>query len=142
MTGNVLTVLAVNLNLTVWTYALYLVISVALTIWVAKTLHRNGRIFLVRAFHADEHLADSVNHLLVVGFYLINIGWITLALKYGVNVGDLAGVFEAVSTKVGFVLVLLGVMHFLNLYVFNRMRHRAMLETAPPPIDPDEVFAT
>lgn len=141
MTGNVLTVLAVNLNLTVWTYALYLVISVALTIWVAKTLHRNGRIFLVRAFHADEHLADSVNHLLVVGFYLINIGWITLALKYGVNVGDLAGVFEAVSTKVGFVLVLLGVMHFLNLYVFNRMRHRAMLETAPPPIDPDEVFA-
>ncbi|MEM1027903.1 MAG: hypothetical protein AAGJ38_07445 [Planctomycetota bacterium] len=128
-------------NLTVWTYAIYLTISVALTVWVAKTLHRNGRIFLVRAFHADEHLADSVNHLLVVGFYLINIGWITLALKYGVNVGDLAGVFEAVSTKVGFVLVLLGVMHFLNLYVFNRMRHRAALETAPPPVAPDGELA-
>lgn len=140
MTGTLPAVLAANLTLTVWTYAIYLVISVGLTIWVAKTLHRSGRVFLVRAFHADEHLADSVNHLLVVGFYLINIGWITLALKYGVNVGDLAGVFEAVSTKVGFVLVLLGVMHFLNLYVFNHMRHRAALETAPPPVEPDEVF--
>lgn len=133
--------LAVGFSLTVWTYAIYLLISIALTVWVARTLHRNGRVFLVRAFHADEHLADSVNHLLVVGFYLINIGWVTLALKYGVDVPHLAGVFETLSTKLGFVLLLLGVMHFLNLYVFNRMRHRATLETAPPPVDPDEVLA-
>lgn len=141
MNGMFTNTLAVNLTLTVWTYALYLAISIALTIWVARTLHRNGRVFLVRAFHADEHLADSVNHLLVVGFYLINIGWITLALKYGVSAETLVGVFESLSTKLGFVLVLLGVMHFLNLYVFNRMRHRAALETAPPPVEPDDVLA-
>ena len=52
----------------------YLLISVAVTIWVARTLHKNGRIFLVDAFHGNEHLADSVNHLLVVGFYLVNVG--------------------------------------------------------------------
>ncbi|MEM7626932.1 MAG: hypothetical protein AAF333_15160 [Planctomycetota bacterium] len=140
MTGNlpaVSPVLAVSL--TVWTYTIYLAISVALTVWVARTLHHNGRVFLIRAFHADEQLADSINHLLVVGFYLINIGWVTLALKYGVAAPDLAGVFESLSTKLGFVLVLLGAMHFLNLYVFNRMRHRAALETAPPPVEPDEV---
>ena len=64
--------------LTVWTYALYLGISVSLTVWVARTLHRSGRLFLVRAFHGDEQLADSINHLLVVGFYLVNIGWVCL----------------------------------------------------------------
>jgi hypothetical protein len=117
-------------GLTVWTYAIYLAVSVALTVWVARTLHRSGRLFLVRAFHGDEHLADSVNHLLVVGFYLVNIGWVVLALKYGINVPNLAGVFETLSTKLGFVLLLLGVMHFLNLYVFNRMRHRADREAA------------
>jgi hypothetical protein len=58
----------------IWTYLAYLLISVALTVWVARTLHRNGRIFLVDSFLGNEPLADSVNHLLVVGFYLINIG--------------------------------------------------------------------
>lgn len=127
--------------LTVWTYALYLGISVSLTVWVARTLHRSGRLFLVRAFHGDEQLADSINHLLVVGFYLVNIGWVTLALRYGVNATNLAGVFESLSVKIGFVLLLLGAMHFLNLFVFNRMRHNAELTTAPPPVTPDERIA-
>ena len=71
------------MNPVIWTYGFYLTASVLLTIWVAKTLHKNGRVFLVEAFHGKEQLADSVNHLLVVGFYLINIGYVSLALKYG-----------------------------------------------------------
>src|SRR5262249_23199559 len=59
------------------TYLIYLLISVALTVWVARTLHKRGAIFLVDAFHGNAELAASVNHLLVVGFYLINIGFVT-----------------------------------------------------------------
>src|ERR1700720_4542386 len=59
-----------NATATVWTYLAYLAISLALTIWVARTLHKNGRIFLVDSFLGNEPLADSVNHLLVVGFFL------------------------------------------------------------------------
>src|SRR5260221_3360506 len=106
---------------TVWTYIAYLLVSVALTVWVARTLHRNGRIFLVDSFLGNEALADSVNHLLVVGFYLINIGYVTLALKYGDKPADARTALETLSTKVGLVLVVLGVMHFFNLYVFSRM---------------------
>src|SRR5438034_8207734 len=65
-------------TVTVLTYLVYLGISVAMTVWVARTLHKNGRIFLVESFLGKEALADSVNHLLVVGFYLINIGFVTL----------------------------------------------------------------
>jgi hypothetical protein len=68
-------------NIIVTTYLTYLCLSVALTIWVARTLHKRGAIFLVDAFHGNTELADSVNHLLVVGFYLINIGFVSLALK-------------------------------------------------------------
>jgi len=121
---------------TVWTYIGYLVISVALTIWVARTLHKNGRIFLVDSFLGNEKLADSVNHLLVVGFYLINIGYVTLALKYGDRPSDLQQVLETLSTKIGFVLLVLGVMHFFNLYVFSKMRRRALLRGQPPPVIP------
>jgi len=62
-------------------YFSYLAISIALTIWVARTLQKSGRVFLIEAFHGNEELADSVNRLLVVGFYLINVGYIALALK-------------------------------------------------------------
>ncbi len=126
---------------TVWMYIAYLIISVGLTIWVARTLHANGRIFLVDSFLGNEKLADSVNHLLVVGFYLINIGYVTLALKYGGKSEDLQQVFETLSSKVGFVLLVLGVMHFMNLLIFSKMRKRAMLRNQPPPLPPQAHLA-
>ena len=118
----------------VWTYISYLIVSVTLTIWVAKTLHKNGRIFLVDAFHGNEPLADSINHLLVVGFYLINVGYVSLALREGEMPVDLQGVLETLSRKVGVVLLVLGGMHFFNLFVFSRMRKRALLHRPPPPL--------
>jgi hypothetical protein len=125
------------MNHIVFTYMIYLAISVALTIWVARTLHRNGRVFLVDVFHGNESLADSVNHLLVVGFYLINLGYVSLALKLGYGVADMQEAIEALSWKVGTVLVVLGGMHFFNLYVFSRIRRRGVLAYAPPPVLPD-----
>jgi len=130
-------------NLLEWIYALYLAMSIALTIWVARTLHRNGRIFLIDAFGGHAALADSVNHLLVVGFYLINIGYVTLALRYGDKPHTLTQGIEFLSTKIGLVLVVLGLMHFFNLAVFARMRHRADAHNgnplASPPIMPPPV---
>lgn len=120
----------------VWTYLSYLIISVSLTVWVAKTLHKNGRIFLVDAFRGNELLADSINHLLVVGFYLINIGYVSLALREGQMPVDLQGVLETLSRKVGIVLLVLGGMHFFNLLVFSKMRKRALLHRTPPPLPP------
>src|SRR3989449_2448736 len=114
-----------NSNWMITTYLAYLLISVCLTVWVARTLHKNGRIFLVDSFLGNEMLADSVNHLLVVGFYLINIGYVTLALKYGVVASSAQEALESLSTKVGLVLLVLGGMHFFNLYVFAKMRRRA-----------------
>lgn len=123
------------------TYLVYLAISIGLTIWVAHTLHKNGRVFLVDVFHGNEPLADSVNHLLVVGFYLINLGYVSLALKLGYSLASAQEGIEALSVKVGMVLLVLGGMHFFNLFIFSRMRRRATLRTAPPPVAPDAFTA-
>ena len=125
-----------NATATVWTYVVYLLISVALTVWVVRTLHKSGRIFLVDSFMGNEALADSVNHLLVVGFYLINIGFVALALKYGDKATDAQTALEILSTKVGLVLLVLGVMHFFNLFTFAKMRRRAELRKLVPPVIP------
>ena len=106
-------------------YLSYLAISIALTVWVAKTLHKNGRIFLVEAFHGNAELADSVNHLLVVGFYLINVGYIALALKTADAMTNARQVVELESGKIGVVLLILGFMHFFNFFVLGRLRHKS-----------------
>lgn len=121
---------------TVVGYSIYLAVSILAVVWVARTLHRNGEVFLVDAFAGNQRLADSVNTLLVVGFYLVNVGYVALALKYGTKPVTLANTFEFVSTKIGLVLIVLGVMHFTNMYVFSRIRRRAELRNSPPPVAP------
>ena len=124
------------MDTTFLTYSLYLAISIALTVWVARTLHRNGRVFLVEAFQGREPLADSVNHLLVVGFYLVNLGFVSLYLEGGMRVATATQALEALSAKLGVVMLVLGAMHFFNISAFNRWRNRGRLEAAPPPVSP------
>ena len=128
------------MNATVISYGIYLLIALPLTVWVARNLFRNGRIFLVDCFHGNESLADSVNQLLVMGFYLINFGFVALYLKLADEVMDVRGIFEALSGKLGVVLLVLGGMHFFNLLVFTKMRKRATWDQAPPPLAPTGVL--
>ena len=135
-----------NTNYTVLAYLVYVPAAVGLTVWVARTLHRNGRVFLVQAFHGNEAMADSVNHLLVVGFYLINLGFVSTALRYGEKPHDLQETIEFLSMKLGVVLLVLGGMHFFNMFNFDKMRRKARtseaalaastLPPAPPVIAP------
>ncbi|MCX5248491.1 hypothetical protein OG895_25310 [Streptomyces sp. NBC_00201] len=113
---------------TVVAYVIYLLVSIALTIWVARTLSRNGRIFLADVLQGNEKLAEAVNHLLVVGFYLVNLGFVALYLSGDETIEDTRQIFEALSTKLGVVLLVLGVMHLGNVYVLNRIRRRGLME--------------
>lgn len=118
-----------NTSLTI--YIAYFLISLGMTIWVARTLHKNGRIFLVDAFSGNQQMADSVNHLLVVGFYLINIGFILLFLRIGEKPSDLVQGVEYISTKLGIVMLVLGGMHFFNMFNFSKMRKKAITRNPP-----------
>ncbi|MGW2344562.1 hypothetical protein [Streptomyces sp. NPDC001661] len=125
------------MDLTVVAYVVYLVVSIGLTVWVARTLSRNGRVFLADVLHGNEKLADAVNHLLVVGFYLVNLGFVALYLSGDDSIANTREVFEALSTKLGVVLLVLGVMHLGNVYVLNKIRRRGVMENEQqPPVPP------
>ena len=115
------------------TYFVYLAVSIVVTVWVAHTLHSRGRVFLVDTFKGNETLADSINDLLIVGFYLVNVGYVLLALKYGAKPTDFTGTIEFLATKIGLVMVILGVMHYFNLAVFSKLtsRNRQSLRSLP-----------
>lgn len=131
------------MNALVITYALYLLLAVPITLWVGGTLRRNGRVFLLDVFDGDEELASAVNHLLVVGFYLVNLGYVSIALKTTETVTNAQSAMEALSMKVGTVVLILGVLHLANVYVLNKLRRRAQLASSPvprPPVAPDGVW--
>ncbi len=117
------------MNYIIITYSFYLVITIALTIWVARTLFKNGKIFLIDIFHGNKELADSVNNLLLVGFYLINIGYAVYTLQVTGNIVNVQQVIENLSLKIGLIILILGGMHFFNLYIFFTLRKKATHET-------------
>jgi hypothetical protein len=118
---------------TVGTYMAYLALSITLTVWVAQTLYTNGRLFLLDVFGGRPELADAVNQLLRVGFYLINLGYVALALELGYDMQGTRGLIEALGAKLGFVLLVLGGMHIFNLLVFGAIRRRTMAVSARRP---------
>ena len=120
----------------VWMYLLYLAVSVGLTVWVATTLSRNGRVFLEEVFD-DERLANAVNQLLVMGFYLLNLGYVTFAMRSGADIENTSEALETFSTKIGLVLLVLGALHFCNVYFLGRYRRgRIRQQQGQPPLPP------
>ena len=116
-------------------YVVYSVVAVALTIWLARTLFRTGAVFLADVFADRPELAQAVNQLLVVGFYLLNLGYAFYMLKAeGADTSFAA--MEVLGQKLGFLLLSLGAIHFGNLYLFHHIRQRSQIATMPPPVSP------
>lgn len=116
------------MNYNILSYLIYIPITIILTVWVAHTLFKSGRIFLVEIFHGDEALADSVNKLLVVGFYLINVGYAIYTLQIIGEIETVQVLMEKLSKKLGSIILILGAMHFFNLLVFFKLRSKAKQE--------------
>jgi len=113
-------------------YFIYIGASVLLTIWVGRTLYRNGRPFLVSVFKEDG-LADSVNRLLVIGFYLVNFGAAAILINTGGVPGGIAEMLKQTVTRIGVVLLVLGFMHFNNLLVLHIIRRPLRQKVVMPP---------
>ena len=116
-------------------YVAYAVFALGLTITLARVLFRSGAVFLEDVFKETPKMAEAVNRLLVVGFYLLNLGYAALIMKSN---GAATGVeaAEVLAWKLGALLISLGVMHFFNMYLFFRIRRRSQLAFLPPPVAP------
>jgi len=115
-------------------YLAYSGVSIGLTIWLARTLSKSGEVFLDDVFMDNPRMAPAVNRLLVVGFYLLNLGYAFVTLKAGAYALTAVEAMETLAAKLGALLISLGVMHFGNMYLFHRIRRRSQIRLAPPPV--------
>lgn len=104
-------------------YLPYAAVAITLTIWLARTISRHGEVFLEAVFPERHDLAHAVNQLLVIGFYLVNLGWALLLLRSDAGgVSTPTAAVELLATKLGTLLLLLGIAHIINLLVFQKIR--------------------
>ena len=117
-------------------YLAYLAASICLTIWIARTLFKHGEVFLEDVFLHNPRMANAVNRLLVVGFYLLNLGYAFMTLRADRSALTPVEAIETLALKLGALMIALGVLHFGNLYIFHRVRRRGQIRLAPPPVRP------
>jgi hypothetical protein len=117
-------------------YCVYAGVSVGLTVWLARTLSKSGEVFLDDVFVENPRMAPAVNRLLVVGFYLLNLGYAFVTLKAGAETLTPVQAMETLAAKLGALLISLGIIHFGNMYLFHRIRRRSQIRLAPPPVKP------
>ena len=103
-------------------YAIYILASIGITVFVSRTLSKNGEIYLIDGFNGNEVLAKSINHMLVVGFYLLNLGFVLLRMRTGSAINTIEEVIVYLSYGLGFVLFALGIAHFFNMLVIHKYR--------------------
>jgi hypothetical protein len=118
----------------VGSYLIYIVVSVVLTVWVAHALSRSGWVFLADVFEGNPDLAEAVNRLLVVAFYLINVGFILLALRTTKDLVTFRAAIELLSMKLGLVLLILGVLHLGNMAILHGVRQSRQRAAMAPPM--------
>jgi hypothetical protein len=112
------------------TYLAYLVISIALTVFVGSALSRSGRVFLRGAFGDQAGPAEAASRLLVVGFYLLNLGFVTLTMRMSGEVASARAAIQVLSVKIGEVLLVLGALYLLNIGFLARLRNRMQAQPA------------
>jgi hypothetical protein len=109
-------------SLNLLAYFIYLPIVVLLTWYVAHTLFRNSKIFMLDIFNGKSEIALSTNKLFETGFYLLNLGFALMIMKIAVEIFDSRSMLEILSARIGGFSIYLGIMLFFNLYLFFRGR--------------------
>lgn len=110
-------------------YYVYLPVTILLTLYVAHVLFKQGRIFMLDIFRGRAEIADATNHLFKVGFYLLNIGFALMMMETNYDIITAQELVEVLSSKVGWFSVYLGIMLFLNLYLFFRGKRKSAQQT-------------
>lgn len=106
---------------------LYLFFSTYITVYVGRVLFTNGRPFLLGMLMGQPALTDSVNRILLTGYYLVNLGYVGVTLTMHPPASTLTGMVASISTSVGRIMLTLGVMHFVNIAIavtWNRINSK------------------
>ena len=110
-------------------YIIYLFITYIITVHVGLIFFRNGRLYILRLMHGDEKFTDFINKILLVGYYLLNLGYAAVRISSWKKLFSWEDVFISITTMTGEIMLTLGAIHFLNMtaiYIISRSHRPAV----------------
>lgn len=108
------------MNYNIIAYCVYLPIIFYVTVYVGRALYKSGEPFLVDSFYSNKVMAKAFNLFLLTGYYLLNLGYATFSISEWGSINNLPQLMEDVSNHLGILILLLGIMHYINMYSFTR----------------------
>ena len=112
------------MNYNIFSYFIYGCIMIYIIYWVGKLFHHNGRIFILRLFHQNESLADTTNNILLLAYYLFNIGYAILQFSFWEHVTGFESMIASIAMKTGLLILILAVTHYFNMVLIYFLSKR------------------
>ena len=103
------------MNYNILSYAVYGCITAFIIYYVGKLFHQNGRVFILRLFNGNEPLTDTTNNILLLAYYLFNLGYAIAQLSFWERVQAIDSVISSVCSKTGLLVLILAVTHYFNM---------------------------
>ncbi len=105
------------MNYNILSYLIYALITIYIIVWVGRQLHRNGRVFMLSLFGQQAQITDTTNNLLLVAYYLFNIGYAILQFSFWIDVSNIATMLSSIADKTGILILILAGLHYNNMFV-------------------------
>ena len=104
-------------------YLLYLPASFYITVVVGRSLYTAGNDYLEACFEGHSELAHTCNRFLLLGYYLVNLGYATISVSFWNSVSNPVHLAEELSLRLGMLIAGLACLHYFNLYAILKFRN-------------------
>jgi len=121
------------MNYNLVAYIVYLVLMVFIIVTVGRYFYNNGRVFILSLFKGHAAHTDAINKLLLVAYYLFNLGYAFLKLKHWQRITTLEGLFSSLSVHMGVLILILAVTHYGNMLVLYLLSKSTFITNKPLP---------
>lgn len=98
------------------TYILYILISSSVVFWIGELCYKNGKIYIMNYFPKAINFGNSINKMLKIAYYLLNIGLAIWTLHSIRDIFSSVEMILEISKRLSTILLIIGILHFINIY--------------------------
>ncbi|MES2240951.1 MAG: hypothetical protein V4497_11905 [Bacteroidota bacterium] len=109
-----------NINLNIIGYFIYLSMTIFIIIKVGKKCHQNGKIYVSSLIPNEVEMCHKINNVLLLGYYLLNIGYCSMTLISWEKIISLQQLLETIAFKAAIIICIISILHYFNLFILTK----------------------
>ena len=103
------------MNYNVFAYIIYLILTSFMIVFVGRLFYENGRGFILTLMKEDATTTDHLNNILLVAYYLFNIGYTFVKLRFWQKIENLEMLISSIANNMSVLIFILATTHYINM---------------------------